>query len=110
MLAQKGYRYWALGHVHRREVVSTDPWIVFPGNLQGRHAREVGPKGCTLVTVEHGDVASVAERHLDVLRWARCRVDVDGVTSTGDLLDRVSRGLTVEADRADGSPSRCGSR
>lgn len=102
VLAQKGYQYWALGHVHRREVVSTDPWVVFPGNLQGRHAREIGPKGCTLVTVEHGDVARVEERHLDVLRWARCRVDVDGVTSTGDLLDRVSRSLTAEAGRADG--------
>ena len=25
------------------EVVAEDPWIVFPGNLQGRHAREPRP-------------------------------------------------------------------
>jgi DNA repair exonuclease SbcCD nuclease subunit len=34
-LTLKGYDYWALGHVHAREVVQEEPWIVFPGNLQG---------------------------------------------------------------------------
>lgn len=102
VLAQKGYHYWALGHVHKREVVSNDPWIVFPGNLQGRHVREVGPKGCTLVTVDNGSVAGVEERPVDVFRWAVCRVNVDGTASTGDLLDRISQALTYEADRVDG--------
>lgn len=49
-LLSKGYQYWALGHVHQREVLHQDPWVVFPGNLQGRHIRETGPKGCALVT------------------------------------------------------------
>ncbi|HHD57358.1 MAG TPA: DNA repair exonuclease, partial [Desulfobulbaceae bacterium] len=44
-LADKGYDYWALGHVHQREIVDKDPWIVFAGNLQGRHIRETGPRG-----------------------------------------------------------------
>ena len=48
-LRGKGYDYWALGHVHAREVVSREPWIVFPGNLQARHLRETGSKGATLV-------------------------------------------------------------
>lgn len=102
VLAQKGYQYWALGHVHKREIVSQDPWIVFPGNLQGRHAREVGPKGCTLVTVENGVVTGVEARSVDVLRWGVCRVDVDGVVTTSDVLDRVARSLAKEADGADG--------
>ena len=55
-LIAKGYDYWALGHVHAREVVSEVPRIVFPGNLQGRHANETGPKGCELVTVEAGQI------------------------------------------------------
>ena len=28
--------------------LASDPWIVFPGNLQSRHMRETGPKGATL--------------------------------------------------------------
>ena len=47
-LAAHGYDYWALGHVHERCEVSRDPWIVFPGNIQGRHSRETGAKGATL--------------------------------------------------------------
>ena len=44
-LAARGYDYWALGHVHAFEIVSRDPWIVYPGNLQGRSVRECGEKG-----------------------------------------------------------------
>jgi DNA repair exonuclease SbcCD nuclease subunit len=102
LLAQKGYHYWALGHVHKREVVSLDPWIVFPGNLQGRYARETGPKGCTLVTVENGAVKQVEERPVDVLRWAVTRIDAEGVSSTGEVLDRVAHAIAAEVDRSDG--------
>ena len=31
-LRDKGYGYWALGHIHQPEVISKDPWIVFAGN------------------------------------------------------------------------------
>jgi len=55
-LCAKGYQYWALGHVHDFEVVSKSPYIVFPGNLQGRSIRECGPKGAVIVTVQDLDV------------------------------------------------------
>ena len=58
-LKSKGYDYWALGHVHKREIVDGIPWIVFPGNIQGRHIRETGAKGATLVTVEDGRITDV---------------------------------------------------
>ena len=44
-LVAKGYDYWALGHVHQGQVLHEQPHVVFPGNLQGRHVRETGPKG-----------------------------------------------------------------
>ena len=102
ILAQKGYHYWALGHVHNREVVSQDPWIVFPGNLQGRHARETGPKGCTLVTVENSAVTNVEERPVDVLRWAVTRINAEEASSSDEMLDQVAHALASEADRSDG--------
>jgi exonuclease SbcD len=67
IMRAKGYDYWALGHVHAREVLSKDPWIVFPGNLQGRHAKESGQKGASVVTVEDGVVKSVEHRARDAL-------------------------------------------
>ena len=51
-LSARGYHYWALGHVHDFEVVSESPFIVFPGNLQGRNIRECGAKGAVIVTVD----------------------------------------------------------
>lgn len=87
-LKSKGYQYWALGHVHQREIVSEDPWIVFPGNIQGRHVRETGSKGCTLVTVD-GDEVKVESADLDILRWNLCQVDVGGCNSTDEVCERV---------------------
>ena len=37
-LRSKEYQYWALGHIHMRQSFCENPPIVFPGNLQGRHA------------------------------------------------------------------------
>lgn len=44
-LRAKGYDYWALGHIHLRQQLQTEPPIVYPGNLQGRHRNEAGLKG-----------------------------------------------------------------
>ena len=84
-LVRKGYDYWALGHVHAREVLSERPRIVFPGNLQGRHAKETGAKGCELVTVEGGRIEAEFIV-LDVVRWSQVAVPLTGV----DRLEALS--------------------
>ena len=103
-LRSKGYQYWALGHVHQREEVSCDPWVVFPGNIQGRYIRETGSKGCSLVSVEDGRVVSVEQKELDVLRWAVCHIDAAGSDSIEHLLGLVRESLEDERVRADGRP------
>ena len=92
-LISHGYDYWALGHVHAREVLSADPLIIYPGNLQGRNPRETGPKGATLVRVADGRVASHEHKVLDVVRWERCIVDASGMTVHSEVLAGVKRGL-----------------
>ncbi len=103
-LKSKGYQYWALGHVHQREEVSREPWIVFPGNIQGRHIRETGPKGCTLVTVDGEQVVGVEHRDTDVLRWALCRVDLSGCETSEECLDSVRQAFEGELGRAGSRP------
>ena len=44
-LLEKGYQYWALGHIHKRQIIHPDPPIVYPGNMQSRHRNESGVKG-----------------------------------------------------------------
>ncbi|MBS2017350.1 MAG: DNA repair exonuclease [Deltaproteobacteria bacterium] len=101
-MRSKGYAYWALGHVHAREVIARDPWIVFPGNLQGRHARETGPKGASVVTVEDGIVQSVEHRALDVVRWESVVVDVSEASDAIEVVDRLRDALRDRAHEADG--------
>ncbi len=103
-LRLKGYQYWALGHVHTREQVSREPWIVFPGNIQGRHIRETGPKGCTLVTVDNDEVSEVCHRDLDVLRWSVCEADVTASETLDDVYERVHTVLQQALDAAEGRP------
>ncbi len=88
-LAARGYDYWALGHVHARWQVSRDPWILFPGNLQGRHVKEAGAKGAELVQVADGKVIGSTAEALDVVRWLRLGVDVSGAPDVAAVLARV---------------------
>ncbi len=99
-LKSKGYHYWALGHVHQRELVTEHPWIVFPGNIQGRHCKETGAKGATLVTVDDGDISKVEHVDFDVLRWAICQVDLSGCNTAADVQKQVK--TAIEQEEADG--------
>ncbi|KYF62554.1 metallophosphoesterase [Sorangium cellulosum] len=101
-LVGKRYDYWALGHVHTREVLSEDPYIAFPGNLQGRHARETGEKGALLVTTDEGRITSVEHRALDVVRWCACEVDLSPAASADDIVDFTREQLEQRLAEADG--------
>lgn len=94
-LRNHGYDYWALGHVHKREVLCEEPWILFPGNLQGRHIRETGEKGCSLITLENGRVQSVAPLVLDQVRWEVCEVSVTDAQTVDDIIEASSQKLAL---------------
>lgn len=53
-LLAKRYDYWALGHIHKRQIIHQHPYIVYPGNLQSRHRNESGIKGFYDVTLDKG--------------------------------------------------------
>jgi DNA repair exonuclease SbcCD nuclease subunit len=104
-LAARGYDYWALGHVHAYEEVSREPWIVFPGNLQGRNVRETGPKGAVLVEV--GDdlrVARVGRLVLDEARWATLVADLSGIDNRDAAIESIRNALDAEIASAEGRP------
>ena len=92
-LVAKGYDYWALGHVHARQVLHVQPHVVFSGNLQGRHIRETGPKGAYLITVEGGEITNLAPLELDVVRWEDFKVDVTAAVDFGTVVDLIRQVL-----------------
>jgi exonuclease SbcD len=105
-LAAKGYQYWALGHVHDFEIVSTNPYIVFPGNLQGRTIREAGGKGAVLVTVTDGAISIQPERRLlDSVRWFHAKVNLTGVDRPESFNEGIRSGLEEALENSDGLPT-----
>jgi DNA repair exonuclease SbcCD nuclease subunit len=104
VLSGKGYDYWALGHVHEQTIVARDPWIVFPGTIQGRHIRETGPKGCCLVEVEDGRVHNVLHAEIDVLRWYRGEIDCSQCTCDEDVRKAMREELKAARAAGDGRP------
>ncbi|MCL4245062.1 MAG: DNA repair exonuclease, partial [Candidatus Dadabacteria bacterium] len=92
-LVARGYDYWALGHVHQGSVLHERPHIVFPGNLQGRHVRETGPKGGHLITVEDNEITSFETLRTDVVRWEILKVDAGGCERISDAVEPVRSAL-----------------
>ena len=97
------YDYFALGHVHQRGAVAEGEhpaW--FSGNLQGRHARETGPKGALVVDFEPGRPAQVDFHALDVARWEQVMVDVTDLSDTDAILDAIDASLRTTVGAAEG--------
>jgi exonuclease SbcD len=104
-LTTRGYDYWALGHIHKRAILARDPYVIFPGNLQGRHAKESGPKGCFVVEVDDaGRTASAEFIALDVVRWHRAEVDLTGRNAEPEMVEAVRGALTQAHEDGDGRP------
>ncbi|MSQ73021.1 MAG: DNA repair exonuclease [Betaproteobacteria bacterium] len=105
-LSAKGYDYWALGHVHEHAIVQRQPaWVVFPGNLQGRHIRETGPRGAVLVSADEGGIRSVERLLVDVMRWQRVDVDASGAQTLADVVTLAGRAFErLAAANAEGKP------
>jgi DNA repair exonuclease SbcCD nuclease subunit len=97
-----GFHYWALGHIHSRRVLHEYPHVVYPGNLQGRHAGETGPKGCFLVDVDASGGMRLTFLPLDEVRWLACRASIEGIADEERLLERMEEAVRGVAASAGG--------
>lgn len=92
--------YWALGHIHaRKNLLAGDPWIVYPGNPQGRSFKpgERGAKGAVVVDV-HGGRLLQPPRFvaLDSVRFLELEQSIAGL----DDWPRVVAAADVQASAA----------
>ena len=98
-LSTHGFDYWALGHIHQRRVHLEKPWIVMPGNPQGRDINEGGPKGVTLATIDEDGTITCAPHPVAVAVFERLSIDLTGIDEWHGMLDRVET-LLAEARSA----------
>ena len=87
--------YWALGHIHKQEFLSQDPWIVYPGSPQGLNPKETGPHGCLVVEVSAGGAVTV--EHVETASVAWVQIDCDG--SVAQNVDQLSALLRETCDQ-----------
>lgn len=88
------YDYWALGHIHSRQVITGRSTIVMPGMPQGRDINEAGPKSVSLVSITDTGEVSVEERPTALAEFARVTVDASGFDEWRDLAESLTTVLT----------------
>ncbi|KZM49684.1 metallophosphoesterase [Labrenzia sp. OB1] len=96
-LSAMGFDYWALGHVHKRQVHSSAPWIVMPGIPQGRDIGEAGPKSATLLTIEDKTI-SVSEVPTSAAEFLELTVDIGSFETDDEIRGHVRRHLQEMAE------------
>ena len=104
-LRDVGLDYWALGHIHKREVVSVaHPAIVYCGNSQARHFKEAEPKGCCLVTLREEAEPDIRFIPADAVRFLDVDIEITGAPGPDDLADAVIAGLESHSQDAADRP------
>lgn len=89
-LKEKDFDYWALGHIHKRQILTEEPPIVYPGNIQGMHRKELGEKGCILVTLTDGMKPAITFIPTADVIWREEVIDITDVETFNHLLDKLS--------------------
>lgn len=100
-LLDLGYDYWALGHIHMRDVhAQGSTTIVMPGMPQGRHINEAGPKSVTLGQFDANRDLVIEERHTSIAEFARVSVDLAQIENWPEMIGRVEQTLARASDDA----------
>ncbi|KGX85282.1 metallophosphoesterase family protein [Pontibacillus litoralis] len=93
-LVARGMDYWALGHIHKRQQLHEDPPVVYSGNIQGRHRKEIGEKGCYIVDITPHDT-SMTFLPTNTIRFEKRELYLDECT-TIQQVERLVHGKKEE--------------
>ena len=90
-LTAKGYQAWLLGHIHQRQVLAENPLIIYPGNIQGRHSGEMGPRTVEIVTVMEGEIAITEPHRVHAVLWDQIIIDLSQVDDEDEMLSLIDK-------------------
>lgn len=92
------FDYWALGHIHERDILKKDPFIVYPGNTQGRHRKETGDKGCYYVTMTETST-ELSFISTQAIVFNHVEIDVSSCNTIRQLERLLTTALTSEMNK-----------
>lgn len=91
-MKQAGFDYWALGHIHKRAILSEQPAVIYPGNMQGRSMKETGEKGCYLVTLSETE-QNFEFQPLHSIKFERCTIQTEQWSEKYQALEQIEASL-----------------
>lgn len=77
-LIAHGYDYWALGHIHKRQVHCGRPAVVMPGIPQGRDMGELGAGSATYAEIDADGTVRLEACAVAEVEMARIDADMTG--------------------------------
>ncbi|WP_066058949.1 metallophosphoesterase family protein [Robertmurraya korlensis] len=101
-LVEKDFDYWALGHIHKRMIISQDPPVIYPGNTQGRNRKETGIKGAYIVTLEKGNPSFEFFPTSDCV-WLEKEIDVSDIVGFEQLYMTCKSSIDSEREHKMGT-------
>ncbi|MCJ8005894.1 exonuclease SbcCD subunit D [Lederbergia wuyishanensis] len=87
-LLKKDMDYWALGHIHTRQVLHENPFLVYPGNIQGRHKNEQGTKGCYHVSLSKSGLGNLSFIETAAILWETVNIYCDENITLTELYNK----------------------
>lgn len=102
-LLSKRYDYWALGHIHKAQVLYQDPLIQYAGTIQGRHCNELGDKGCFVVEIEKGQKTKNTFYSLAPIVWQEAIIECQFEWEANDIIGALNNVVTNYSDEAKAS-------
>lgn len=103
-LTTLAYDYMALGHVHKRTILSEHPFVAYSGNSQGLSAKpsECERKGCFIATIESpGATLTYEFIETDTVQYVREHITIDDSLATEDVASHVARELHQRFNNSD---------
>ncbi|EGS32161.1 DNA repair exonuclease [Megasphaera sp. UPII 135-E] len=88
-LCDSGMDYWALGHVHKKQILHEKPYIVYAGNPQGLDCTEIGERGCYYVEVGPYGTTELTFFDTSVVCWETVELSIDSIESVSEMRDAV---------------------
>lgn len=88
-LNREPFDYWALGHIHKRQIIQQRPPVVYPGNPQGRHRKEIGEKGCYYVELGQNDtrLSFIPLQHVKIIDET---MELSSYTSISEINSHIT--------------------
>ncbi len=96
-LINHGFDYWALGHIHKRQIHKDSPYVVMPGIPQGRNRGEDGCKSVTIVEISDQNIR-IEERFVADTEFQRVQVDVTDIIEWSSVIAKIEKALREMRD------------